>query len=199
MTIKKTVDNIKSAESTISMVLGVIVVIVVGVLLFNYFRTFSNNQATSPSNPENSQAKLNTLGSGEKQGEVILPGKYIVKANDSLWKISEKFYGTGNEWKKIKEANAIQNPGTIEIGQELTIPKLESTLTANKETNETKILSASTETISGSTYTVVKGDTLWKISVRAYQDGFQWPKIAQANNLVHPSLIHPGNVLTIPR
>ncbi len=49
------------------------------------------------------------------------------------------------------------------------------------------------------TYVVLKGDNLWTISVRAYGDGYQWTKIAQANNLTDPSLIHSGNVLKIPR
>ncbi|HUV71729.1 MAG TPA: LysM peptidoglycan-binding domain-containing protein [Clostridia bacterium] len=46
---------------------------------------------------------------------------------------------------------------------------------------------------------MVKGDTLWDISVRAYQDGYRWVEIAEANNLSNPNIIHPGNALTIPR
>jgi nucleoid-associated protein YgaU len=53
--------------------------------------------------------------------------------------------------------------------------------------------------IIGSSYTVVKNDSLWKISVRAYGDGFKWTEIAQNNNIANPGLIHPGNTLTLPR
>jgi nucleoid-associated protein YgaU len=45
----------------------------------------------------------------------------------------------------------------------------------------------------------VKGDSLWKIAVRAYGDGYKWVSIAKANKLVNPNLIHSGNVLTLPR
>jgi nucleoid-associated protein YgaU len=55
------------------------------------------------------------------------------------------------------------------------------------------------QTITGNQYTVVKGDSLWNIAVRAYQDGYQWVKIADENNLGNPDKIHPGNVLNIPR
>jgi len=53
--------------------------------------------------------------------------------------------------------------------------------------------------ISGTKYTVARGDNLWNISVRAYGNGFAWGEIAQANNLSNPSIIHAGNVLNLPR
>ena len=51
-----------------------------------------------------------------------------------------------------------------------------------------------------STYTVQKGDSLWKIALAHYNDGNAWQKIYE-NNLdviVNPSLIYPGQVLTLP-
>jgi nucleoid-associated protein YgaU len=56
-----------------------------------------------------------------------------------------------------------------------------------------------TSRIEGSSYTIAKGDTVWEIALRAYGDGFQFVRIAKANNLVNASLIHPGNILKIPR
>lgn len=56
----------------------------------------------------------------------------------------------------------------------------------------------SDETQLGKTYTVERGDTLWAIAERFYNDGTRWVEIAQANNLTNPSLIHTGNVLIIP-
>lgn len=49
---------------------------------------------------------------------------YTVKSGDSLWKISEKFYGDGNQWRRIYEANGdeIKNPDLIHPGQVFTIP-----------------------------------------------------------------------------
>jgi nucleoid-associated protein YgaU len=49
---------------------------------------------------------------------------YTVQAGDSLWKISEKFYGDGNQWRRIYEANKglIKDPDVIHPGQTFTIP-----------------------------------------------------------------------------
>lgn len=47
-----------------------------------------------------------------------------VKKGDTLWKIAEKYYGDGNLYKKIFEANRtiLKNPDVIKIGQKLHIP-----------------------------------------------------------------------------
>lgn len=51
--------------------------------------------------------------------------KYVVKAGDTLMKISKKFYGTNSKWRLIYNANLsiIKNPNLIRVGWELTIPK----------------------------------------------------------------------------
>jgi nucleoid-associated protein YgaU len=53
----------------------------------------------------------------------------------------------------------------------------------------------------GRTYTVVAGDSLSKIAKREYGDASKWPKIYEANRdqIQNPDLIHPGQVLTLPR
>ncbi|MGH7542978.1 MAG: LysM peptidoglycan-binding domain-containing protein [Gemmatimonadota bacterium] len=49
---------------------------------------------------------------------------YTVQAGDSLWKISQKLYGDGNQWRRIYEANkdTIKDPDVIHPGQTFTIP-----------------------------------------------------------------------------
>ncbi|MBB4952526.1 5'-nucleotidase [Agrobacterium vitis] len=47
-------------------------------------------------------------------------------------------------------------------------------------------------------YTVVKGDSLWKIAEATYGDGEAWTKIAAANTLRHPNHIEIGEELTLP-
>jgi nucleoid-associated protein YgaU len=49
-------------------------------------------------------------------------------------------------------------------------------------------------------YTVVKGDTLSKISKEQYGDANKYPAIFEANRpmLTHPDKIYPGQVLRIP-
>lgn len=51
------------------------------------------------------------------------------------------------------------------------------------------------------TYTVVPGDSLWKIAQQFYGNGALWPQIYGANHDAvgpNPNLIHPGLQLTIP-
>lgn len=54
---------------------------------------------------------------------------------------------------------------------------------------------------SSDTYTVVKGDCLWKIAKKFYGAGAQYTTIYNANKgqINNPNLIYPGQVLTIPK
>ncbi|WP_330184862.1 LysM peptidoglycan-binding domain-containing protein [Nocardia sp. NBC_01503] len=47
---------------------------------------------------------------------------YTVEPGDTLWAIAERFYGDGNRYQQIADANGIPNPDAINAGQVLTIP-----------------------------------------------------------------------------
>lgn len=49
---------------------------------------------------------------------------YVVESGDTLWKIAKKLYGRGWQWRKIYDANAdsIQDPGVLYVGQVIVIP-----------------------------------------------------------------------------
>lgn len=176
--LKNFLKSFKTNESTISMALGALVIVIVGILVVNYFKDRSGKTLTGTST-ENGRAK---------QHEVI--------KGESLWSISEDYYGSGYNWTDVAKANNLTDY-SLEVGQKLSIPDV-----AAKQPTSTKISTASAasqEAIAGDIYTVVKGDSLWKIAVRAYGDGYKWTQIAKANNLKNPNIIHSGNVLTLPR
>jgi nucleoid-associated protein YgaU len=49
---------------------------------------------------------------------------HVVKKGESLWKIAEQYYGDGNLYKKIFEANQdiLSDPNLIKVGQKIRIP-----------------------------------------------------------------------------
>lgn len=47
---------------------------------------------------------------------------YKVQPGDNLSKISKQFYGDANKYMTIAQANNLQDPDKIKVGQELVIP-----------------------------------------------------------------------------
>ncbi len=126
--------------------------------------------------------------------------KYSVVKGDTLWSIAEATYGSGFNYPDIVAANKLPNPSIIEVGQELILPNASSKQPTVGEVTTVSTSNTTSEVVLNSdSYTVKEGDYLWNIAVAAYGDGFAWVKIAQANNLDNPSIIHPGNVFKLPR
>ena len=183
--LKKFLKEIKLNEENISMVLGALVIVVVGILIVNYFKDRKGQTL-----PE----ALSTTNQVQTQTEKT----HTIVRGETLWSVAEDSYGSGYNWTDIYNANNLKSQN-VEIGQVLKIPHVAAKQpTATRQSATIKAGSVN-QTITGNTYTVVHGDSLWNISVRAYGDGYQWVKIAKANNLKNPGIIHAGNILTLPR
>lgn len=189
------IQKVKSSEQVISMVMGILVVLAIGGLAYRYFQSKG-----LPTKPKKEQEELEELeGVEEKEEEeMVLPLTHTVSSGENLWKIAEKYYLSGYNWGDIAKVNNLANPDLLAVGQELTIPDVES-----KTLTVTQLPEAGVEEIeiTGNTYTVEKGDSLSKIALRAYGDMFAWPKIWGANRdqIANPNLIQPGMELEIPR
>lgn len=214
---KDLLKEIKLNESTISMMFGALLVLIVGTLLISNFRNQDNLLNRDNASDQGSQT--------ENDVDLNRNGTYTVAEGDSLWTIAEREYGTGYEWTEIAAANpGIQSSGDIEIGQEIIIPDtnkileeaastsaegvqesapiaqvtpvpVEATPAAQHDHNEVQL---NTQNNADRSYTVKTGDNLWNIAVEMYGDGYRWTDIAKANSLSNPDVIHNGNTLTIP-
>ena len=108
--------------------------------------------------------------------------------------------------------NKITGKGVITAGMELRIPKVDPKKITVVETKKEIAISdkgnvikaevnPSGKPIEVGEYTTQKGDSYWKLAVRAYGDGFKWTKIYWANKkvFVNPDLIYSGVKITIPK
>jgi len=191
--LEKLLKTLRLNESVISTFLGGLVVVVVGILIYNYFSSVNKVEG-----PEAGQIIEEGLKLVEENGELVpqaLPSTHTVVKGEHLWQIAEKYYGSGYNWVDIAEANKLVNADLLAEGQKLNIPK-----TAVIQDTSVEIDKAA-ESVLLNEYTVVKGDTLWSICVRSYGDGYKWTEVWEANKdkVANPDVIEVGTVLTLPR
>jgi nucleoid-associated protein YgaU len=138
-----------------------------------------------------------------KQEDVSVKAIHKVKPNDSLFKISRKYYGDAAEWHKIYEANRdeMSSPNALYIGQELLIPEItlakRMTLSIETPIMKKQDIEMSTKT---TRHTVVSGDTLYHLARKYYDDSTMWHKIYEANEdtIEDESFLVKGQILIIP-
>jgi len=164
------------------MLLGIVVVIIVGGLLVNYFKSVNKTGITSS---DNTEVKIDETVLSPKPSLSELPKDYTVQKGDSLWTIAESVYASGYNWSDIYSANKDvigTNPSNLEVGIKLTIPKVEP-----------KSMTA----VAPVSHTVVKGESLSQISFNVCGNAFLWPSIATDNKIANPSIIEVGQILQV--
>jgi nucleoid-associated protein YgaU len=114
--------DLNKERSYTNLVLGVLVVLVLGVLLFNFVskQNFFGNNAGNLGPAQQTEANQ----TGQDVAADQLPGNYTVKEGDTLFQIAQKYYNDGLQYPKIVDANTLKSADTIEVGQVLQIPKL---------------------------------------------------------------------------
>ena len=179
------IKRLQQTDSLISLGLGLAIILVAGSMVRGLW-----SKSIQEQKPESQQTQEGV--------QVPLPLTHTVVAGETLWAIAEKYYKSGYNWVDIARDNKLALPGVIEKGQALTIPQ-EPPMPTTLASAPGDILATSTaQPAEARTYTVVRGDTLWAIAVKQYNDGYKWGEIARANKLVNPDLIHAGNVLQLP-
>jgi len=101
---------------------------------------FGRSKSSKKSTPSVKETPLYELGEEEDIESISLdqedvmtddesmaePKNYVVQKNDTLQKISQKFYGTTRKWMKIYEYNkdVLKSPDKVYPGMKLKIPNL---------------------------------------------------------------------------
>jgi len=210
---EKSIKNIlkffKMNENTISTLMGGVVVVVIAGLIFNYFRTA--NLKTWQGILLDEQETTATTKAEDIASEKIIDTYKVVKGDD-LWHISEKYYKSGYNYVDIMSENKLSGKGVITAGMELRIPKVEAKKITVVELKKEIAISDKGDVVKQTTledgmksietgeYTTQKGDSFWKLAVRAYGDGYKWTKIFQANKklFANPNILYAGVKITIP-
>ena len=168
-------------ESYPSLILGAIIVVVLGLLVANYFSRRSMPEISTGEQTEQTQQTLAQPTAG---------AKYTVKENDSLSKISEQVYGSQDMWPQIAKANNITTPNKILVGSTLDLPAKEAVAQISAEMTQTS-------------YEVKDGETLFTIAEKVYGDGSKWIVLHKANGGRYLKngnpLVYSGTTISIPR
>lgn len=197
-------------ENYLSIILGLFISLLI---VFGFIKFITGYE--KPSNIANTGAQIHitkeTITNGSMQNvteknnqtSLTLPTStqtYTVQDGDSLWTVAEKYFKSGYNAYDIAVANNISDPNIISAGDKLVIPHVASKEQTVFETKEQiTAISTSQVTITTNTYTVQNGDSLWSVATGAYGDGNMWVRLARDNNIVNPSLIYAGTVLSISR
>lgn len=200
--VKNILKTLKLNENTISTIMGLIVVMLAAGMIFNYFKTANLKSwqgLIDGGKTTNTEVKKETE-------DADLPTTHKVSKGEDLWHISEKYYKSGYNFVDIIKENKLDKSGVIYVGMELVIPKVEmkkiTVAEAKGATNSFEIKADTIEnkSIESGEYTTVKGDSYWKIAVKAYGDGYAWTKIYQANKEIFPvaNSIEYGVKIVIP-
>jgi nucleoid-associated protein YgaU len=59
------------------------------------------------------QRRTRLLGSSLRKPTATPPRTYTVVSGDTLWAISERFYGDGSKYQRIADASGVANPDLI--------------------------------------------------------------------------------------
>ncbi|HRQ74044.1 MAG TPA: LysM peptidoglycan-binding domain-containing protein [Phycisphaerales bacterium] len=139
------------------------------------------------------------------------PRVHFVAKGESLFGIAKRYYGDGNQWRRIAEHNRgkVSADGTVREGVRLEIPGVAATGApetprtqpqTRPQPREATPRAPEPQRPGPTTYTVRKGDTLGEIAQRTLGSSRRMSDLLAANKgrIDDPDDIRAGMVLTIP-
>lgn len=125
-----------------------------------------------------------------------------VQPEQRLWDIAVKYYGDGNYYKTIYEANKdkMPSPDVVRTGVRLVIPQLNPDGRPIQATAEPDRGPTPTPAPRYQQYTVQRGDTMGQIATMFYGTSRALPKLVELNadRIDDPNLVPVGMVLRVP-
>ncbi|MBC1636856.1 1,4-beta-N-acetylmuramoylhydrolase [Listeria welshimeri] len=156
--------------------------------LNNLISTYNLTQYDT-GNASNGSGSSNTGNSGNSNSSSSNSATYTVVKGDSLWKIATKYnvsVANLKSWNNLKSDN-------IYIGQKLKVTAGSTSNTSKPNTGSNTNTSKPSTSTNAKTYTVKKGDSLWKIATNN--------KVTIANlkswNNLKSDFIYPGQTLKV--
>jgi nucleoid-associated protein YgaU len=119
--------GLETSESTTSMILGALVVILVATMVYGYFKNQQSvsNPVIPPPVEETTDGELTPPTNTETiiANSPITISNYTVVTGDCLWTIAERAYGNPYKWVDIAAANNLADPNLIHPGNVFSIPR----------------------------------------------------------------------------
>jgi len=132
----------------------------------------------------------------------------VVRAGDSLWRLSRQYSGAGGRWREWLAANPGVEEKRLRPGMRLIAPHdgnyvvLQQKASASPSRGQAEGGRYKIERLpeaASDSVTVRAGDSFWKIAAERYGDGRLWTCIARANaEWRDVEKIYPGQLLNLP-
>ena len=123
-----------------------------------------------------------------------------VQPGETLFVIAEKYYGNGEYYKSIYEANRdkMTSPNNVRVGVRLVIPNRAGTVSEGTPAPVTD--NSTTTTQQYTTYTVKSGDTMSVLAQKFYGTTRALPKLIELNRdkIADPDWVPVGTKLKVP-
>lgn len=195
-------------DSLISLGLGALVVVVSGILLYNFFSTSSRDLLADLSNSMNQQTSSTQTGpspevSTNPTAVEQVAGIVTPLPEETVPPTARPTAKATATPRAVAQATPTMTAIPTQIARATQAPTAtpqvaQATATPAAVAVASPTVTTSTEGTVRDAYTVVKGDSLWKIAERFYGSGYDWKKIQAENNLAGKSL-EIGMTISVPR
>ena len=160
----------------------------------------SNRQPSRPQRPKSQPSRPETQPTPTPTPSPSRPAQtadssssdreYTVQKGDTLGDISRQMYGSSRHWRRIQEANQIDDPAALRAGEKLRIPQVASSSSSPQP-------QPTTSSDGKRQYTVKRGDSYYLIAQRQLGDANRWQEIKALNNVDSYSLA-VGQTILLP-